>query len=63
MKAGAMRADATGILRIARAQLVPFVRGMPRRGAPAGPLPAAVSEMLLRSPPDRPEGGGSRPGS
>jgi uncharacterized Ntn-hydrolase superfamily protein len=51
------------ILLIARAQLVPFVRGMPRRGAPAGPVPAEVSEMLLRPPPDRPRGGGSRPGS
>jgi uncharacterized Ntn-hydrolase superfamily protein len=56
-------AELARVLRIARAQLVPFVRGMPRRGAPAGPLPAEVSEMLLRSPPDRPEGGGSRPGS
>jgi uncharacterized Ntn-hydrolase superfamily protein len=51
------------ILRIARSQLVPFVRGMPRRGAPAGPVPPEVIQMLLRPPPDRPEGGGSRPNS
>lgn len=44
---------------IARHQLMPFVQGMPRRGAPAGPLPRAVSDMLLRPPPERPGGGGS----
>jgi uncharacterized Ntn-hydrolase superfamily protein len=48
------------VLRIARAQLVPFVLGMPKRGRPAEPAPREVTEMLLRSPPDRPEGGGSR---
>ena len=56
-------AELRRVLRIARAQLVPFVLSMPRRGAPAGPVPAAVTEMLLRSPPDRPGGGGSRPGA
>jgi uncharacterized Ntn-hydrolase superfamily protein len=56
-------AELRRILRVARAQLVPFILGMPRRGAPAGPVPAEVTEMLLRSPPDRPHGGGSRPGS
>jgi len=50
------------VLRIARAQLVPFVRGMPKRGQSAGPAPDAVTQMLLRAPPDRPEGGGSRRG-
>jgi uncharacterized Ntn-hydrolase superfamily protein len=48
------------VLRIARAQLVPFVEGMPKRGKPAEPAPREVTEMLLRSPPDRPEGGGSK---
>ncbi len=48
------------VLRIARAQFVPFVLGMPKRGKPAEPAPPEVTEMLLRSPPDRPEGGGSR---
>ncbi len=48
------------VLRIAHAQLVPFVLGMPKRGKPAEPAPPEVTEMLLRSPPDRPEGGGSR---
>lgn len=48
------------VLEIARLQLRPFVDGMPRRGLPATGLPAAVTEMLLASPPDRPGGGGSR---
>jgi uncharacterized Ntn-hydrolase superfamily protein len=48
------------VLRIARAQLVPFIAGMPKRGRPAQPAPIDVTQMLLRSPPDRPEGGGSR---
>jgi uncharacterized Ntn-hydrolase superfamily protein len=48
------------VLRVARAQLVPFVLGMPKRGRPAEPAPREVTEVLLRSPPDRPEGGGSR---
>jgi len=56
-------AELRRVFQIARAQLVPFVLGMPRRGVPAGPMPAAVIEMLLRSPPDRDGGGGSRPGS
>ena len=48
------------VLRIARAQLMPFIAGMPKRGNPAEPAPLGVTQMLLRSPPDRPEGGGSR---
>lgn len=50
------------VLRIARAQLIPFVLGMPKRGTPAEAAPPEVTEMLLRSPPDRPEGGGSARG-
>jgi uncharacterized Ntn-hydrolase superfamily protein len=53
-------AELRRILRIARAQLLPFVLGMPKRGQPPGPVPADVTNMLLLSPPDRPEGGGSR---
>lgn len=57
-------ADPVGELRrvhtVAAAQLAPFVAGMPRRGQAAAPAPDAVVEMLLRSPPDRPGGGGSR---
>ena len=49
------------VLRIARAQLVPFVLGMPKRARPAPPAPREVTEMLLRPPPGRPEGGGSGP--
>src|SRR6185437_7069184 len=48
------------VLRIARAQLVPFIAGMPKRGKLAEPAPFGVTQMLLRSPPDRPQGGGSR---
>lgn len=40
-------------------QVRPFLAGMPRRGAPAGPIPEAVTRMLLRPPPHRPGGGGS----
>ncbi len=47
------------VLRVATAQLAPFVAGMPRRGEPPAPPPGAVVDMLLRSPPDRPGGGGS----
>ena len=48
------------VLKVATAQLAPFVAGMPRKGIDATPAPDAVVEMLLRSPPDRPAGGGSR---
>jgi len=48
------------VLRIARKQLMPFIAGMPRRGDSAKAPPLEVTQMLLRSPPDRPEGGGSR---
>lgn len=40
-------------------QVRPFLAGMPRRGAPAGPIPETVMRMLLRPPPFRPGGGGS----
>jgi uncharacterized Ntn-hydrolase superfamily protein len=49
------------IANIARLQLLPFVDGMPKRGKPAAGLPDAVSEMLLKPPPERPGGGGSAP--
>jgi uncharacterized Ntn-hydrolase superfamily protein len=45
---------------VAARQLAPFVAGMPRRGEAAAPAPNGVVEMLLKSPPDRPGGGGSR---
>lgn len=48
------------VFRIATAQLAPFVEGMPRKGEQAAPAPDHVVEMLLKSPPDRPGGGGSR---
>jgi uncharacterized Ntn-hydrolase superfamily protein len=48
------------VLGIARAQLLPFVRGMPGKAGPRD-LPQDVKAMLLKSPPDRPGGGGSAP--
>ena len=53
-------AELRRVFGIASAQLAPFVAGMPRRGRPAAPAPEAVVQMLLRSPPDRPGGGGTR---
>lgn len=53
-------AELRRVLGVATAQLAPFVAGMPRRGGAATPAPNAVVEMLLRSPPDRPGGGGAR---
>ncbi len=52
-------AELRRIFGIARLQLLPFVRGMPQRDRPAGPLPDDVSRMLLLPPPLRPGGGGS----
>jgi uncharacterized Ntn-hydrolase superfamily protein len=46
---------------IAKLQLLPFVTGMPKKGAPAGALPESVTKMLLTPPPFRPGGGGSAP--
>jgi uncharacterized Ntn-hydrolase superfamily protein len=53
-------AELRRVLGVATAQLAPFVAGMPRRSAEAAPAPDSVVEMLLRPPPDRPGGGGSR---
>jgi uncharacterized Ntn-hydrolase superfamily protein len=46
---------------IAKLQLLPFVRGMPRKGTAAGAVPDDVASMLLKPPPERPGGGGSAP--
>ncbi len=43
---------------IAKLQLTPFVEGMPRRERPSA-FPQDVMDLLLKSPPDRPGGGGS----
>jgi uncharacterized Ntn-hydrolase superfamily protein len=45
---------------VAARQLAPFVAGMPRRGEAGAPAPDEVVDMLLKPPPDRPGGGGSR---
>jgi uncharacterized Ntn-hydrolase superfamily protein len=47
------------VYEIAKAQLLPFVRGMPRKGQAATAPPDAVTEMLALPPPRRPGGGGS----
>jgi uncharacterized Ntn-hydrolase superfamily protein len=49
------------ILGIARLQVLPFIAHMPKRGEPAGPQPASVTDVLALSPPDRPGGGGAHP--
>ncbi len=53
-------AELRRVMTVADAQLAPFVAGMPRRGRAAAPAPDSVVKMLLKSPPDRPAGGGSR---
>lgn len=53
-------AELRRVLTIACAQLAPFVEGMPKKEARAEGAPDGVVSMLLRSPPDRPRGGGSR---
>jgi uncharacterized Ntn-hydrolase superfamily protein len=55
-------AELRRVYSIAKLQLLPFVVGMPKRGAPAGELPESVTKMLLTPPPYRPGGGGSAPG-
>jgi len=52
-------AELRRVFSVAKLQLIPFVEGMPRKGAEAGALPEAVTAMLLKPPPDRPGGGGS----
>ena len=54
-------AELRRVLTIARLQLLPFVENMPKKGQAAGALPDDITAMLLRPPPDRPGGGGSRP--
>jgi uncharacterized Ntn-hydrolase superfamily protein len=48
------------ILGIARYQLAPFISGMPKRDSEATPAPDEVVSMLMKSPPDRPGGGGAK---
>ena len=54
-------AELRRIHEIAKVQLLPFVRGMPRKGRPALAPPDAVAAMLALPPPQRPGGGGSAP--
>ncbi len=52
-------AELRRIWSIFKLQTRPFLEGMARKGQPAQPAPDSVVEMLLRSPPHRPGGGGS----
>lgn len=52
-------AELRRVYSVAKLQLIPFVEGMPRKGAEAGALPESVAAMLLKPPPYRPGGGGS----
>jgi uncharacterized Ntn-hydrolase superfamily protein len=54
-------AELRRVYAIARLQLLPFIEGMPKKGAAAGALPDSVTRMLLTPPPYRPGGGGSAP--
>ena len=54
-------AELRRVYSIAKLQLLPFVAGMPKKGATAGGLPESVTKMLLTPPPYRPGGGGSAP--
>ena len=54
-------AELRRVYEVARLQLLPFVEGMPRRGESAEGAPDAVTDVLLRPPPERPGGGGSAP--
>lgn len=54
-------AELRRVYAIAKLQLLPFVAGMPKKGAVAGALPQSVTEMLLTPPPYRLGGGGSAP--
>lgn len=54
-------AELRRVYEVAKLQLLPFIEGMPRRGAAAGALPDSVTAMLLKPPPQRPGGGGSGP--
>ncbi len=51
-------AELRRVFEVARHQLLPFVGGLPSRTDSGSPLPAAVTEMILRPPPYRPGGGG-----
>ena len=42
---------------VAKAQLLPFIAGMPKRDGGSA-FPPEVMDLLLLSPPDRPAGGG-----
>jgi uncharacterized Ntn-hydrolase superfamily protein len=54
-------AELRRVFSVAKLQLLPFVVGMPKKGALAGGLPDSVTRMLLTPPPYRPGGGGSAP--
>ncbi|MFK7860072.1 MAG: DUF1028 domain-containing protein [Granulosicoccus sp.] len=52
-------AELRRVLDVASHQLAPFISGMPKRDAEATAAPDDVVAMLMKSPPDRPGGGGA----
>ncbi len=52
-------AELRRILEVARQQLAPFIDGMPKRGAEPAASSDEVVQLLMKSPPERPGGGGS----
>jgi len=54
-------AELRRVWNVAKLQILPFVKGMPRRGGPGDAAPDHVVKMLAVPPPYRPGGGGSAP--
>lgn len=52
-------AELRRILEVARHQLAPFISSMPKQGSEPAASSKEVVDLLLKSPPDRPGGGGS----
>jgi len=48
------------VFEIAKAQLLPFIDGMPSRRDPIGGIPAEVTAMIMTPPPFRPGGSGGQ---
>lgn len=53
-------AELRRVFEIAKAQLLPFIDGMPSRHDPIGGIPAAVTAMIMTPPPFRPGGSGGQ---
>jgi len=53
-------AELRRVFEIAKAQLLPFIDGMPSRHDPIGGIPAEVTAMIMTPPPFRPGGSGGQ---